>query len=40
MKVDTGVGEEVGELPELEVGGNVSSINMSNMKSMCRLMIV
>ena len=39
-EVDIGVGDEVGEVFELEVGGNVSSINMSNMKSMCRLMIV
>ena len=39
-EVDIGVVDEVGELFEQEVGGKVSSINMSNMKSMCRLMIV
>ena len=39
-EVDIGVGDEVGEVFELEVWGKVSSISMSNMKSMCRLMRV
>ena len=39
-EVDIGVGDEVGEVFELEVWGKVSSISMSNMKSMCRLMTV
>ena len=38
--VDSGVGDEVGEGVELEVGSIVLLINMSNMKSMWRLMIV
>ena len=39
-EVDTGVGDEVGKLFELYVGGTVSSIRMSKMKSMWILMTV
>ena len=39
-ELDSVVGDEVGEEFELEVGSIVLLINMSNMKSMWRLMIV
>ena len=39
-EVDIGVGDELGEGVELEVGSIVLLIKMSNMKSMWRLMIV